>query len=76
VAPSKVRLIPTGNDAYAWRALPGGEVFFSRLFSQNLSDHETSAHKELSEGVGVIFEAVPATNYANAVPNTKPSVRN
>jgi hypothetical protein len=68
-------LIPTGNDAYAWRVLPGKEEFFSRLFSKNLSDHETSAHKELSESVGVIFEAVPAANYANAVHNAKPSVR-
>ena len=34
-----------------------------------------SAHKEHSEGVGVIFEAVPAANYAENVPDAITSVR-
>lgn len=75
VKPSQVHLIPNANDAYAWKVLPGKEEFFSRLFSKNLSDHVMSSHKELSEGVGVIFEAVPTANYAENVPDAITSVK-
>lgn len=75
VKPSKVRVIPDANDAYEWRVLPGQEEVYLRLFSKNLSDHPMSAHKELSEGVGVIFEAVHAANYAKNMPDAVTSVR-
>ena len=75
VNPSKVHLIPNANDAYTWKVLPGKEKDFKRLFSKNLSDHGPSAHKELSQGVGMIFEAVFAENYAENVPDAITSVR-
>ncbi len=63
VPPAKVRLIPNTNNAYAWKVLLGKEDFFRRLFTKNLSKHPTSAHKELSAGVRVIFKAVHAIKH-------------
>jgi hypothetical protein len=60
---------------YEWRVLPGQEKAYSRLFSKNFSDHPTSVHKELSEGVGVIFEAVQAANYTKNIPDAITLVR-
>jgi hypothetical protein len=58
-----------------WKVLPGKEKDFKKLFSKNLSDHGPSAHKELSKGIGMIFEAVFAENYAENVPDAITSVR-
>ncbi|KAH6884960.1 hypothetical protein B0T10DRAFT_577422 [Thelonectria olida] len=55
--PGQVRLQPTRDDAYAWKAVQGKEY----LFQKNLSDHSIGAYKELCNGVGVIFEAVWAS---------------
>ena len=57
ILPSQVRLITNGDDPYTWEALPEKK----HLFSKNISDHSIGAYKELCEGLGVWFEAVPAT---------------
>jgi len=52
-----VRLITNGDDPYTWAALPGKE----HLFSKHMSGHSIGAYKELCEGIGVTFEALPVT---------------
>lgn len=52
-----MRLITNDDDPYVWSALPGKE----HLFSKNISDHSIGAYRELCDGIGVSFEALPAT---------------
>lgn len=52
-----MRLITNGDDPYTWAALPGRE----HLFSKHISGHSIGAYKELCEGIGVTFEALPVT---------------
>ncbi|KAH8653990.1 hypothetical protein BGZ60DRAFT_568501 [Tricladium varicosporioides] len=55
IEPSQVRLIPSIDDPYTWKVLPGK----THLFSKNISDHSIGAYKELCEGIDYAFEAVP-----------------
>lgn len=56
VPPQDVRLITKHNDAYKWVSVHGKE----HLFAKNLSKLSPKAYRELCEGVGQWFEAVPA----------------
>ncbi|KAF1949116.1 hypothetical protein CC80DRAFT_581698 [Byssothecium circinans] len=56
VEPAQVRLLPSPDDPYTWRFLPEKK----HLFSKNISDHSISAYKDLCNGVGRTFEAIPA----------------
>ncbi|CAI6342316.1 unnamed protein product [Periconia digitata] len=64
IDPAQVRLLPSPDDPYTWRFLPEKK----HLFSKNISDHSISAYKDLSNGVGRTFEAIPAKqrNSANS----------
>jgi hypothetical protein len=53
--PAHVRLKTSREDAYSWHALPEKQ----HLFEKSLSDHSTGAYKELCEGAGITFEAIP-----------------
>lgn len=57
IEPSQVRLITSADDPYTWKFLPGKE----HLFKKHLSKHSIRAYMELWRGVGVSFEAVPAS---------------
>ncbi|KAF2257714.1 hypothetical protein CC78DRAFT_527427, partial [Lojkania enalia] len=56
VEPAQVRLLPSPDNPYTWRFLPKKK----HLFSKNISDHSISAYKELCDGVGKTFKAIPA----------------
>ncbi|KAF2685017.1 hypothetical protein K458DRAFT_300965, partial [Lentithecium fluviatile CBS 122367] len=56
VEPAQVRLLLSPDNPYAWRFLPEKK----HLFSKNISDHSINAYKELYNGVGKTFEAIPA----------------
>ena len=71
VEPSRVRVSPGADDQYIWKILPEKKELFSKTFEKNLSDHSVGAYKELCQGIGVTFEAVPIAvtteiNNANA----------
>jgi hypothetical protein len=57
----RVRLIPGADDQYTWKMLPEKTELLSKIFEKNLSDYSIRAYKELCQGVGVTFEAVPVT---------------
>jgi len=54
---SQVRLITNGEDLYTWAVLPEKK----HLFAKNISSHSVGAYRELCEGIGITFEALPAT---------------
>jgi hypothetical protein len=74
IKPSQVRLNPGGNEPYLWKILPEKQEQFSMIFSKSLSDHSISAYRELSEGVGVTFEAMPSGECTGDTPESKISV--
>jgi hypothetical protein len=61
IEPLRVRLMPGPEDQYVWKWLLEYEDKLSKLFKKNLSDHSVGAYKELYEGVGEFFEAIPTT---------------
>jgi hypothetical protein len=63
VEPAEVRLIPTANDPYTWRKLPGKQ----HLFAKHLSKQSIGIYRELCREVGVSFEAIPVADTRNAV---------
>lgn len=58
VEPLDIRLKPRASDPYAWKVLPGQELFFSGVFTKNLSEHSISTYRRLCKEVGKKFEAV------------------
>lgn len=55
ISGEEVRLITNKDDPYQWSRLPGTE----HLFSKQLSKHCLRSYREIYEGVGRSFEAVP-----------------
>jgi hypothetical protein len=63
IEPAEVRLIPSANDPYIWRILPEKQ----HLFKKHLSKHSIGKDGELYREVGMIFEAILATDARNAL---------
>ena len=58
-------MITSREDQYRWRVLPE----LQHLFTKQLSDHTLGAFKDLCEGLGKTFEAVPQTEGRSITPS-------
>lgn len=75
IKPVEVRLKPRPSDPYAWKVLSGKELFFSDVFSRNLSEHSVNTYRLLCKEVGNTFEAVFSTSPCPAVSSAVLPVR-
>ncbi|KAL2015219.1 hypothetical protein VTK56DRAFT_6058 [Thermocarpiscus australiensis] len=65
IEPSDVRLITGRDDAYRWQVFPP----VRHLFSKQLSEHNVGAFKDLCQGLGKTFEAVPRSEETSITPS-------
>ncbi len=63
-------MITTREDQYRWQVLP--EI--QHLFTKQLSDHTRGAFKNLCEGLGNTFEAIPQTEGRSITPSIRSAI--
>lgn len=71
IEPLDVRLVTGKDDQYCWRAV----LHIRHLFSKQFSDYGLGAFKDLCQGVGETFKAIPRSDRRSVALSTNEPAR-